>query len=70
MLILKISTQCQHGENLPSFLVMLGLYQNDEVSRSNFNPGTFGLSDRKTSENVKNKYFNVEGMANVIMFQM
>ena len=60
MLILKSYRKCQNGENLPSFLVILGLYQNDEVSRSNFNPGTFGLSDRKTSEKVKNKHFNVE----------
>ena len=28
---------------------MLGLYQNPEVSRSNFNPGIFGLFGRNTS---------------------
>jgi len=31
-------------EGIPSFLVMVGLYQNEDVSRSNFSPGIFGLS--------------------------
>lgn len=35
---------------IPSVLEMVGLYQNTEVSLSNFNPGIFGLSGRNTSE--------------------
>ena len=47
---IKLTKPFLYKTSLPSLLVMLGLYQNDEVSRSNFSPGIFGLSGRKTSE--------------------